>query len=269
MPGRSRDGGWLEEPTIDAVRSYWERNPVAAAAVPHPLGAPEYFAYYDRLREANEPPAFAARLHEYPRFAGKAVLDVGCGNGYVLSRYALEGASVFGIDLTRTAVGLSRRRFDLMRLAGDFTVGNAECLPFRDRSFDCVCSMGVLHHTPDTRKAVAEVFRVLRPGGTVILMFYHRNSAQNRLKFPLTRWFSGKPMQQSINEVDGVGNPKGDVYSREELAVLLGLFHDVDLFAGVFPWHAMGRVRHAVPPAIRAVMERRWGWFLYAKGTRA
>lgn len=257
------------EPNIADVQSYWERNPVAAAAVPHPLGAPEYFAYYDRLREANETPAFASQLHEYSRFNGRCVLDVGCGNGYVLSRYARAGASVVGVDLTRTAVDLSRRRFELMQLAGQFAVGNAEGLPFRDASFDCVCSMGVLHHTPDTAQAVREVFRVLRPGGTVILMFYHRNSAQNRLKFPLARWLAGKPVQQSINEVDGVGNPKGDVYSRAELAALLAPFRNVEMTAGVFPWHAIGQLRHLVPPGIRTALERRWGWFLYAKGFRA
>jgi SAM-dependent methyltransferase len=256
-------------PDIHAVRSYWERNPVAAAAIPHPLGTPEYFACYDALREANETPAFASRLHEYNRFAGTAVLDVGCGNGYVLSRYARAGASVFGIDLTQVAVGLSRRRFELTGLAGHFTVGNAERLPFADATFDCVCSMGVLHHTPDTQRAVGEVFRVLRPGGTVVLMFYHRNSAQNRIKFPLVKWFAGKSIQQSINEVDGVGNPKGDVYSRSELTRLLTQFRDVQLFAGVFPWHAIGRLRVVVPPGLRARLEDRWGWFLYAKGTRA
>ncbi len=78
--------------------------------------------------------------------------------------------------------------------------------------------MGVLHHTPDTAGAVREVFRVLRPGGRVVLMFYHRNSLQYRVKFPVMRWLKGRPIQQSINEVDGVGNPKGDVYSRAELA---------------------------------------------------
>jgi hypothetical protein len=40
------------------------------------------------------------------------------------------------------------------------------------------------------------------------------------------------------------------------------------MFAGVFPWHAIGRLRHMVPPGFRSALERRWGWFLYAKGSR-
>jgi SAM-dependent methyltransferase len=255
-------------PHIDAVRRYWDRNPVAASAIPHPLGSVEYFAYYDALREANEPPAFSTRLHEYAAFAGRRVLDVGSGNGYVLSRYASAGARVCGVDLTDTAIRLCRRRFELMKLPGQFTVGNAECLPFADESFDCVCSMGVLHHTPDTARAVAEVFRILRPGGRVILMFYHRNSLQYRVKFPMMRWLKGKPIQQSINEVDGVGNPKGDVYSKSELGRLMCRFHELEMFAGVLPWHVVPRLRGLVPKPLYDRAERRWGWFLYAKGVR-
>lgn len=253
---------------VQAVRSFWEHNPVAASAVPFALGTPEYFAYYDGLREANESRAFSRILHEYESFRGKRVLDIGSGNGYVLSRYARAGADAFGVDLTNAAIHLCRCRFALMNLRGQFTVGNAECLPFPDATFDCVCSMGVLHHTPDTPRAVAEVFRVLRPGGRVILMFYHRNSPQYRLKFPVARWLRGKPIQQSINEVDGVGNPKGDVYSRRELAALLRGFANLEMFAGVLPWHAIGPVASIVPATVRGALERRWGWFLYAKAVR-
>ena len=159
------------------MRSFWEANPLAAAAIPYPLGTREYFEYYNRLREANESLEFSYWLHEYKAFAGKKVLDVGSGNGYVLSKYAQEGAEVYGVDLTQTAINLCRRRFELLGLPGNFSVGNAERLPFGDETFDCVCSMGVLHHTPDTPRAVEEVFRVLKPGGRLIVMFYHRNSA--------------------------------------------------------------------------------------------
>ena len=255
-------------PDVSEVRRFWERNPVAASAVPHPLGSPEYFAYYDALREQNESVEFSEALHEYRHFAGKRVLDVGSGNGYVLSRYAAAGARTCGVDLTRTAVDLCRRRFELANLAGEFVVGNAERLPFPDGAFDCVCSMGVLHHTPDTARAIREVRRVLRPGGHVVLMFYHRNSLQYRLKFPLLRWLKGKPVQQSVNEVDGVGNPKGDVYSRAELARLLRSFSEVQLFAGSMPWHMAGAFRSAVPEPVRRLLERRIGWFLYAKAVR-
>jgi SAM-dependent methyltransferase len=253
---------------VQDVQRYWQANPVAARANPHPLGSPEYFDYYDALREANEPIEFSRELHEFVRFAGGRVLDVGSGNGYVLSRYAAAGARTVGIDLTRAAVDLCRRRFELRQLAGSFVQGNAEDLPFVTGSFDCVCSMGVLHHTPDTARAVREVHRVLKPGGRMIVMFYHRESFLYRVKFPVVRTFTGKSIQQQVDEVDGVGNPKGDVYSKRELLTLLQGFTNVELFAGQLPWHKLGALKGVLPAGLRRSAERRWGWFLYAKADK-
>lgn len=259
----------MNRPRIQDVRAYWELNPVSAAAVPHPLGSPEYFAYYDRLREKNESLGFSLRLHEYDRFSGKRVLDVGCGNGYVLSRYALAGATVCGVDLTNTAIALCRGRFRLLGLAGHFSVGSAEELPFEKNSFDCVCCMGVLHHTPDTERAVAEMFRVLRPGGRLIVMVYHRNSAIHRIKLPVIKIITGKTVAQLVNEVDGIGNPKGDVYSKSELLELLQQFKSLDIFAGLLPrWTVLPRLAPVVPRLLYHKVERKWGWFLYAKGVK-
>lgn len=248
------------------VRAFWERNPVATAAVPFEPGSSEFFEHYDRLREANESISFSRRLHDYPKFTAKRVLDVGCGNGYVLSRYAREGAHTFGVDLTRAAVELSRRRFELAGLPGRFTVGSAEDLPFATDSFDCVCSMGVLHHTPDTERAVGEIRRVLRPGGRLIVMFYHRNSAVYR-RLQLRARRTGRPLQTFVNEVDGEGNPKGDVYSRRELRALLSAFEAIDLSVGFLQGLPVGQVR--VPPkVVLRPFASRWGWFLYAKARK-
>src|SRR5215213_10298160 len=103
---------------IEDVRSFWDANPLCAAAIPHPLGTAQYFANYDALREANESLDFSYQLHEYRQFAGKKVLDVGSGNGYVLSKYAREGAEVYGVDLTPTAIDLCQERFKLLGLHG-------------------------------------------------------------------------------------------------------------------------------------------------------
>ncbi len=53
-----------KEVRLADVRRFWQVHPVAAAVNPHPLGSTEYFAYYDRLREANEPVGFSERLHD-------------------------------------------------------------------------------------------------------------------------------------------------------------------------------------------------------------
>jgi SAM-dependent methyltransferase len=197
------------------------------------------------------------------------VLDVGCGNGYVLSRYAREGARVCGVDLTDAAVRLSVARFRQERLAGEFCVGNAEELPFADGAFDCVCSMGVLHHTPDTRRAVGEVRRVLKPGGRFIGMFYHRDSLVYRGKLRARSLASGTDIETLVNEVDGPGNPKGEVYSKAELRALFEGFREPELFAGLLGGSdALRRVMRPVPRPLATWLERRWGWFLYVRAVR-
>lgn len=254
---------------LNKVRDFWESHPVSAAAVPFPLGTPDYFRYYDRLRESNESIEFSYALHEYKEHAGSRVLDVGCGNGYVLSRYATEGAEVHGVDLTKTGIALSRRRFELNNLSGHFTVGSAEDLPYPNNAFDVVCSMGVLHHTPDTEKAVREVFRVLKPGGRLIVMFYHRNSAKLRVNLFLRRIIQFRGLQQLINEVDGRGNPKGDVYSKDELRDLLKPFEELSIFAGFLRGtHFVPIVGGMIPSSLLEPFQGHLGWFLYAKGVK-
>ena len=252
------------------ICSFWEANPLGASAIPYPLGTKEYFEFYDQLRQANESLEFSYRLHEYRNFADKKVLDVGCGNGYILSKYAQEGSKVCGIDITSAAIHLSRRRFELLNLPGAFFVANAEELPFEDQAFDCVCSMGVLHHTPNTKKTVGEIYRVLKPGGRLIVMFYHRNSALYRLKFSLISLLTYKTIQQSVNEVDGVGNPKGDVYSKSELRYLLRRFEELDIFAGLLQgWMILPKLGRFIPNGLLRPFEKRWGWFVYAKGVKS
>lgn len=258
-------------PTTDIrrVRSFWERHPVGAAAVPHAPGTREFFEHYDRLREANEPLPTSYEIHEYARFSGQRVLDVGCGNGYVLSKYAAEGAEPFGIDITTTAVDVSRRRFELLGLKGSFAVGSAERLPYPDSSFDCVCSMGVLHHTPDTPGAVAEIHRVLKPDGHLIVMLYHRGSAFYRWTLRLRSWATRRSRDELVNEVDGVGNPKGAVYSKNEMRSLLRRFDRQELSVGVLNgWMVLPRGGRFLPPRFLARMAPRWGWFLYAKARK-
>ena len=104
------------------------------------------------------------------------MLEIGVGLGTDLVHFVRAGANATGVDLTDRAVGLVRRRLQLEGLEADLRVADAEALPFEDESFDRVYSWGVLHHTPDTARAVREGLRVLRPGGELCVMLYARHS---------------------------------------------------------------------------------------------
>lgn len=259
----------LSQVSTDDVKKFWQSKPLSSEGIPHELGSPEFFKLYDSQREAIEPIPYSYRLHEYTDFKGKKVLDVGSGNGYVLSKYASEGADVHGIDITEAGIDLCRKRFKYLNLKGNFQVADAQEIPFPDDTFDCVCSMGVLHHVPDTQKALHEIFRVLKPGGRLIVMFYHRHSAKYQLKYRVWSWVTGKSMQQLVNEFDGVGNPKGTVFSKAELGHMLARFSDVKMHVGFLETRdIILRGARYLPERLFLPLAALIGWNLYAKASK-
>ena len=132
------------------------------------------FQQHARARYQLEP--FIAPFAEFERSMGLRVLEIGVGLGADHQRFAEAGAVLSGIDLTPRAIEFTRRRFEALGLTSDLSVGDAERLYFSDATFDLVYSWGVIHHSPDTPAAVAEIWRVLRPGGTAKIMVYHTES---------------------------------------------------------------------------------------------
>ncbi len=253
--------------TIKSVKQFWEDNPLCSIENKFELGSKDFFDDYNNQREKIESIHRSYNLHEYKDFKGKKVLDVGCGNGYVLSHYKKEGASVYGIDVTEAAIKLSKKRFEINKQNGNFSIQNAEMLKFEDNYFDCVCSMGVLHHVPDTKKAISEIYRVLKPGGRVILMFYHKNSLKYQWNFRIQSLINKKPIDQIAREFDGPNNPKGDTYSKNELLKLLKSFTGIKLSLGyIVPSDIIPKSNSWIPNKFFQPLERYFGWNLYAKG---
>jgi ubiquinone/menaquinone biosynthesis C-methylase UbiE len=100
--------------------------------------------------------------------AGADALEIGCGTGLILARTAAVARRARGVDLSRGMAAFSARRKGLVTAQA-----SAEALPFADGSFDVVYSFKVLPHVPRVGDAMAEVARVLRPGGRAFLEFYN------------------------------------------------------------------------------------------------
>jgi SAM-dependent methyltransferase len=159
---------------LEKVRAFWDTEACGSHFVENFADERDFFSRYRQFRYRTEwhIPAFAS----FPEAKDKQLLEIGCGNGAEGVMFARHGAHYTGVDLTREALDASRRHFAIERLPGKFQLENAESLGFPDNSFDIVYSFGVLHHTPVPQRAVAEVHRVLRPGGVARVMLYHRNS---------------------------------------------------------------------------------------------
>jgi SAM-dependent methyltransferase len=264
-------------PSLDDVRAFWHAHPVGEASLAPGLSDEDYFRTFDELRESEdvEPPKISDAVHRFRQARGKRVLDVGCGNGYVLAQYAQHGAHVYGVDLTERAIDLARRRFHLAGLEGEFTHIDGTRLPFADASFDIVCSMGVLHHIPDPTPLVSELKRVLRPGGELVVMIYNRNSWRYRVLMPFRRRFGpapyrGSTLQEVLNMNDGRDNPWADVYSQEEARGLLHDFVEHRFLVSKLPARELGLYLPLIsgatarlPRSLVRALARRIGWNLY------
>ncbi|HKV40207.1 MAG TPA: class I SAM-dependent methyltransferase [Blastocatellia bacterium] len=241
------------------VREFWEAHPCGAKFVSSEIGSPQFFRAVSQHRYETE--WHIPQVVKFETWRGRSVLEVGCGLGTDAVRFAQAGAHYTGIDLTRRAVDLTRSRFETEGLRGEFRVADAEQLPFEAERFDLFYSHGVLHHTPDMASAIAEAHRVLKPGGTAMVMLYNRYSynyyinimAIRRLGARMLRFDWGPRMIHRLtgesierleefqemyrrdrlqlldrgtflnNNTDGVGNPLARVYTRREAR---RIFHD-------------------------------------------
>ena len=165
--------------TTDAVRDYWNRRIHDLDITTHPVGSRGFF---DDLEQYH-----FEKLHHLPRlvafdgYRGRSVLDVGCGAGVDLARFARGGAAVTGVDLAASAVELARANLAQQGLQGAFEVADGERLPFVDNWFDLVYAHGVVQYTPDPQRLVDECRRVLKPGGEAVFQVYNRRSWLNAL----------------------------------------------------------------------------------------
>src|SRR6266700_6887216 len=100
--------------------------------------------------------------------AGLPVLDVGCGGGFLAEELARLGCSVTGIDPSAPTVLTARRHAAGAGLAIDYRVATGESIPFPDDAFAAVACCDVLEHVDDLDRVVAEIGRVLRPGGVLL-----------------------------------------------------------------------------------------------------
>ncbi|MEO8520741.1 MAG: methyltransferase domain-containing protein, partial [Acidobacteriota bacterium] len=166
-------------PTTAAVREYWDRHIHDLEITTHPVGSPGFFADLDQYH--FEKLHHLLRLIDFDGYKGRRVLEVGCGAGTDLARFAKGGAVVSGVDLSASAVALAQSNFEQQGLAGDLREADGQHLPFEDAAFDLVYAHGVVQYTSDPAALVAECRRVLKPGGEAVFQVYNRISWLNAL----------------------------------------------------------------------------------------
>lgn len=123
---------------------------------------------YNADRRGEKAKKVLAVLTDYLAGTGKSpadlsLLDIGCSTGFMTRSYGKVFASVVGIDIDQDAVGYAKKNNGSDNVS--FSVGDSMALEYENESFDCVTCTHIYEHVPDAGRLMAEVYRVLRPGG--------------------------------------------------------------------------------------------------------
>lgn len=158
----------------------------------------DFFTYYEK--ESCGPAAlqrFAAIESTLMRLLGRApgplaVADIGCGAGTQSQLWAGHGHRVFGADINAALIGLARQRAARAGLDIRFEVASATALPWPDQSMDLCIAPELLEHVADWQGVLAELLRVLKPGGALFLSTSNRLCPkQEEFTLPLYSWYPG------------------------------------------------------------------------------
>lgn len=154
---------------METIKEYWEK------AIPVSF-IPEKWNYEQKRNFKYKLQDYMHKVFMFQEFSGKKVLEVGCGSGIDAVEFAKAGAFVTATDITDTAIKLTKSLANEAGVKIRVVQAPADKIPYKDNSFDCVYSFGILHHILEVDNALEEAYRLLKPSGTIMAMLYHKDS---------------------------------------------------------------------------------------------
>ena len=225
------------------IQAYWDARVHDTELSPDPFGSPGFFAAMDAYRYGRLD--YLPGLADFERWKDRDVLDLGCGAGLDLMRFARAGARAVGAELSFVSLALAQRYLVVEPRTAGLVQADAARLPFADESFDLVWCHGVLPFARDGAAIAGEMWRVLRAGGLAIVVAYNRRSLMSALR------------AVSVVPAGHGDAPIFRMHTRRELDALLSIFPERTISSQRLPARAMRR------------LPERWkapfGWHLVAR----
>lgn len=177
---------------METVKEYWE------GAIPVSF-IPEKWSYDQKRKFKYELQDYMHEVFKFQEFSGKKVLEIGCGSGVDAVEFAKAGALVTAIDITDSAIELTKSLAKEAGVEVRVIQAPADKILYKDNSFDCVYSFGVLHHIPEVDNVLREAHRLLKPRGIIMAMLYHRDSILWAYSI-LKRWSDNHQELRGLND---------------------------------------------------------------------
>lgn len=203
------------------VRSFWDEQTCGTQFTQSEKFSKQYFDDIESDRYTKEPEIL--EFADFENSKGKVVLEVGTGAATDFMQWAKYCQELYGVDLTPQSVQHAQKRLALYGLtAKQILVADAEQLPFANEMFDIVYSWGVIHHSPHTEQALAEIVRVLKKGGEAKIMIYNRHSILAYFFWVKHALLKGKPFKSLAWVLDNHMESKGTKgYTLKEVQNIL------------------------------------------------
>jgi ubiquinone/menaquinone biosynthesis C-methylase UbiE len=287
------------------IKQFWNEHPVGSNFISYEEEK-SFYEKYDAFRYKTE----GHILEELDAidFNNKRVLEIGLGQGADSMQIIDRGGIYHGIDLTEESVRRVKERFELFnRPFAEVQVANAEAIPYKENSFDIVYSHGVIHHSPNIEKIVAEIHRVLKPGGKAVVMLYHKSSYNYYVSISLLRRagllflfpfpFLAKAISKTTGEsverinrhkyymkragvsylkmknfvhrsTDGPDNIYASVWTAKSARQLFSHFKDVSTNVQFLNERHLLGLQYLLPRFFKKHLAHNYGWHLWIKATK-
>lgn len=281
------------EKSQENVKKFWNQKPCGSDMSDKDRGERLYYEEIEQDRYAYQ--GHINQILDWIQWKGKKVLEIGTGVGTDARNIIRRGGQYHGVNVDQGSVNATKTAFDVFALEGEVKQCSATELDFPNGSIDIVYSFGVIHHIPDAGQAVSEIWRVLKPGGEVLIMIYNKSSINYRIEILVLRKLfvrllripglikilgkiglpEGKLRQHSelfaanknmskeewlSRNTDGPDNPYSIVYGKSEIEELLHLFEIRKNEVFYFDTRHWGGLGKLLPKSLVEFLGARWGW---------
>lgn len=247
--------------SINNVKEYWDNRPCNIRHSNKEIGTKQYFDEVEQKKFFVEP--HIINFSEFQKWKNKKVLEIGCGIGTAAINFARNGADYTGIELSEQSLQLTKKRFEVYNLDGNFYYGNAENLNniLQNQKFDLIYSFGVIHHTPNPHKIIEQIKPYMHSNSILKIMIYAKNSWKNIM------------IENDLDQPEAqFGCPIAYTYTNEDAIQLLKDFDIIDIHQDhIFPYdveqYKMGKYVktpwfEAMPNNMFNALEKKLGWHL-------